>query len=156
LAAAARAERLQQAIERGWTGGHQGGAHAGGDDLAVMTLQGREQHRHNGREQLAAQLTARAPHALERRQHLGPVARWAATAPGRRRRDATQGADRGFAVRPRGAAILVEDPAALSLVGDRVAWPERCHVLCSSPVRHDASFPVLSVTPVLRHRLHFR
>src|SRR5262245_66655606 len=81
-------------------------------------FQQRGQHRS---EELAAQVIARGPDALQHRQQLAAVAAWP---PSRSRRSTwrvAQPPDGGLAMTMRHATVLIEDPPLAGLVGLLVA-----------------------------------
>jgi hypothetical protein len=150
------AQRAEQAIQGRGTRAQQGRADGLGDDEGVVCLQGREQCGQDGREQLAGEIIARFPDALQDGQAVAGEARGAPGAPARGLRGTAQAPDRGLTMTPRRATVLIQNPAALTLVGQSVPRAQHLGIFATSSLGHSASFPVSWVTPVLRHRLHFR
>ena len=105
----------------------------------------------------AAGGAARAPAACRTAARSAPTAR--RPPPARRPRSGAagpaQGPDRRLAVHMRRPTVFVQDPPLLASRANAYR-PRTASAIPSRPVRHAASFPVLSVTPGLRHHPRFR
>ena len=123
-----------------------------------MRVQSGQQRRHDRMEQLARQIIAGAPQLLEQRQQLAAVVHRAARGATARAPHGPQSANRGLAMTLRDAAVLIQQPPALPLVGELVPLAQPLGVFATSAFGHGAaSFPVSGlVTPVLRQPLAFR
>src|SRR5438552_2407263 len=123
---------------------------------ADIPLQRREQRGHHRRQELAAEIVARLPHALEEWQQVRPIPAGPAGASARGAHGTRQPSDRGLAVTACRAAVLVAHLAPPALVGDLIPLAQSRGVLPTRSFGHGASFPVRSVTPVLRNRPPFQ
>jgi hypothetical protein len=114
----------------------------GGHHDAVVRFEGRHQRGQDRAEELAQEVVAGAPHLLEQRQELPPIARRPPGPSPAAPRRGSQAADRRLAMTPGDPAVLVQDLA--SLPPRRVLRPPTHHlgILAASSLRHGASFPV--------------
>src|SRR5262249_26151526 len=142
LSQPAAAQRAEQAIQRRRTRAQQGRPHRGRDHEAVMALEGAEQRWQDGAEQLAGQGIAGRPDQLEERQALTTEPRRPSRPPARGAGVAPQAADRRLAMTACCATVLVQNPAALALVGEAVLRPQYRGILSARSFGHGASFPV--------------
>jgi hypothetical protein len=157
LPRAVAAQGTQQPIERGRAGGGECRVHRGSHAEAMVRHQRGEQRREQGAQQLSGQLIARQPDPLEDRNQL--PRRVPTGAAGRAPRGVGRGPqppDGGLTMTPGRAAVLVEQSSTPSLVGLHIPGAHHRGIFPTPSLGHGASLPVCSVTPVLRHRLHFR
>jgi len=154
----AAAQGAQQPVEGGGAGGGERRPHRGSDADVMVRLQGRQQRGEDRHQQLAGQLITGEPDPLEEGPQLpaGVLPRAAGRPPQRAARR-PQPPDGCLPMTARGAAVLIQNPSALPLVGLVIPGTQHLGVFAARSLGHGASLPVLGlVTPGLRHRPHFR